>query len=111
MLRMRRVWLTYMTDADWDQFDPEAYFEHNYSAVRAHNVRMMRLLSTAAWNLEMGSRRLLDIGTGSNLFPVISMLPYASRIECSDLAASNRRWLKAELRGDGMRWAPYFEEC
>lgn len=100
-----------MSETDWDGFDSEAYFQHNYSSLRAHNERYMHMLCDASSDWAPESRRVLDIGTGSNLFPVISLLPFASRIECSDRSASNRNWLESEFRGDGARWIEYFDVC
>lgn len=100
-----------MKDADWDTFDSEAYFQHNYSSLRAHNARYIEMLCEATQSWTPESRRVLDIGTGSNLFPAISLLPFARSIECSDRSASNRAWLESEFRGDGSRWLAYFDLC
>jgi hypothetical protein len=66
----------------WDSFDSEWYLQHNYGAgLRDDDKEILERIGTFFTGL--GQPRLrhgLDVGTGTNLYPVLAMLPLCHRI-------------------------------
>lgn len=62
--------------APWHEFDSVRYFSHNYSRPREDDVRIVELVRDffATVALPAGARGL-DVGTGTNLYPALALLP------------------------------------
>lgn len=97
---------------DWDEFDPESYLEHNYAEARKDDIRFV---STAGdFFLEQlggrGGLRGVDVGSGTNLYPALAMLPFCREITLVERSEANRRWLRREIRGFSPLWEPFWRE-
>lgn len=97
------------SDCDWGQFDSAAYQQHNYATLRGDDARILGIVRD--WfrtAVPAGSRlRGIDVGTGSNLYPALAMLPYCTDVTLYEHSAANVRWLKRELVDVSESWAPF----
>src|SRR5207249_2354150 len=48
--------------------------------------------------------RGIDIGTGPNLYPTLSMLPFCDEITLFEFSRRNTEWLSAQQRGGWPSW-------
>lgn len=98
-------------DYPWDLFDSEAYLQHNYSTVhdldRAIIARLAEFFAAQA----AGRRRWhgVDVGSGTNLYPALAMLPLTETITLWEHSLSNVRWLEHGLRPYGQVWDPFWD--
>lgn len=98
-------------DFPWDDFSPEEYFKFNYADLRDDDRQIVEIVSdffTKAFSdrgRPMGVRGI-DVGTGSNLYPALTMLPFCESLTLYDFSVSNVAWLKQQ-RAEG--W-PSWEE-
>ncbi|MGW6644726.1 SCO2525 family SAM-dependent methyltransferase [Streptomyces iakyrus] len=90
---------------DWDAFDSQDYLEHNYADLHDEDRRILEIvrefLCAQAFDADAWG---VDVGTGTNLYPALSMLPFCSRISLLEISNANRRWLKGQLRGYSGNW-------
>jgi hypothetical protein len=49
-------------------------------------------------------QRAIDVGSGTNLYPALLMLPWAEQILLTDYSENNVRWLRAQVISDGVPW-------
>lgn len=96
----------------WDQFDPEWYVEHNYRTLRDDDRRIIdwvqRFFAEAA-DPNRPVPRAIDVGSGANLYPALSMLPYCQEIELRERGARNVRWLAREIEDYSDLWDQYWD--
>jgi hypothetical protein len=83
-------------DADWDQFDSEAYHSHNYAKVLQADEYLTRWTAAAFanWN---SSGPVIDVGTGPNLLPLLCALSSATSLTAWEYSQSNVAWLLRTL--------------
>ncbi|MEV6600884.1 SCO2525 family SAM-dependent methyltransferase [Actinoplanes sp. NPDC051346] len=97
-------------DVDWDQFDSRAYFDHNYGTLRDDDAQVIDIVANffqdaaPAW-----AERAIDVGTGANLYPALTMLPFAAEVVLYERAFSNRQWLTDELRDPHRSWWRFWD--
>jgi hypothetical protein len=108
---------------DWDRFDSVTYQKQNYSPrVRDDDARIILACANHFKKhfLENPQTEVfpigVDVGTGSNLYPMFTMLPWSQQIVLIDTSQSNLDWLNSEIRllrsGDREaldRWEPYWD--
>ncbi|MGN9912495.1 SCO2525 family SAM-dependent methyltransferase [Phytohabitans sp. LJ34] len=120
------------SEAPWDEFDADAYWENNYSTLRDDDEDILkRVAAYFAANPPVGARlgpvtrlwhRLrrrpapvtavgLDVGPGTNLYPALAMLPYCRRITLWEYSAANVRWLRRELRSFRSTWDVFWKHA
>ena len=97
-------------DFDWDTFDSEAYFEHNYSSLRPDDAQIIEIIAGHFNGIRprMGNGRAIDVGAGANLYPALAMLPFATNVTLYERAASNVRWLEKERLSPQESWQPFW---
>jgi NNMT/PNMT/TEMT family len=83
-------------DADWDQFDSDAYHFRNYANVLQPDLYLTRWTAAAfaTWN---GSGPVVDIGTGPSLLPLLCALSSATALAAWEYSQSNVTWLLRTL--------------
>jgi hypothetical protein len=100
-------------EADWDSFDPDAYFEHYYGDPHPDDDIVARRAATALRDHANGRTDLdiVDVGTGANLIPLLAALPAARQLTAWEFAATNIRWLKAEAQRSALRpqWMRFWQ--
>ncbi len=96
---------------DWDLFDSDDYFAHNYSALRHDDAQIIKIVAKyfAACDAPSGCGRAIDVGTGTNLYPALAMLPIATDVTLLERSRSNRRWLREELVAPAPSWRPFWK--
>lgn len=96
-------------DYPWDEFSPEEYLKYNYADFREDDRQIVEIVSKffieafAAAKLPHGARGI-DVGTGANLYPALTMLPFCEEITLYEYSASNVAWLKAQHRQGWPSW-------
>lgn len=95
----------------WDSFDPEWYRDHNYGTLRDYDRQILRRLG--AFFSGVGHDRLshaVDVGSGSNLYPLLAVLPLCGRVTLWERAKTNCDWLRREITKYSQAWDPFWEE-
>lgn len=97
-------------DVEWDSFDSAAYFAHNYRRLRLDDARIIQFV--ADFFQDRGPHkwraRAIDVGSGANLYPALTMLPFAAEVALCERAHSNRDWLEDELRHPHASWKQFW---
>ncbi|GAB7042708.1 MULTISPECIES: SCO2525 family SAM-dependent methyltransferase [Catenuloplanes] len=105
-----------MTDAQtrsnsewaWDAFDSDFYFTHNYDSVRRADAEIIDHLGAFFSSSQLRRHgRAIDVGTGANLYPALSMLPWADRVTLFERARTNRAWLARQQASPSPIWAEF----
>jgi hypothetical protein len=93
-------------DVEWDDFDSDAYFTHNYGRLRSDDRQIIKIVTDffesagpARW-----PARAIDVGSGANLYPALSMLPFSTSVTLFERAAANREWLEHQLDHPYGQW-------
>jgi NNMT/PNMT/TEMT family len=103
-------------DAPWNTFSPEDYWQRNYHKLQAEDQEIIRRVSRffiAAFRDRPPARRGIDVGSGTNLYPALLMLPWTDRILLTDFSESNVRWLRHQVArddDDAWTWRPFWHE-
>jgi hypothetical protein len=109
-------------EVDWDEFDPSAYWEHNYKTLRNDDQSIIQSVAgffsrhfQNAGGIDL--LRGLDVGSGANLYPALGLLPWSGRITLTDLSPGNVDWLGRAAAGIGVDdadgawvWQPFWVE-
>ena len=101
------------SDFPWDEFDPIAYQKHNYEVLRADDRQI--LTRTRDFFTVMDGRDGrdgkdgVDVGTGANLYPAMTMLPWCREISMIEHSAGNVAWLEEEVIDYSVLWDQYWE--
>src|SRR3954469_16072732 len=69
-------------DFDWNGFDTAAYHAHNYLSLRDDDRQIIEQVGDH-FAATLGDRRGLrgiDVGTGPNLYPALTMLPFCAEV-------------------------------
>src|SRR5215813_2214758 len=89
-------------EVDWSAFDSEAYFAHNYRTLRDDDREIMKIVRDWFVTAAIGPEAVgVDVGTGTNLYPALAMLPFCSRLELRELSPPNVAWLKKQIASFG----------
>lgn len=93
--------------APWQEFSSEKYFDHNYKKVQAEDQEIIHRVSQF-FNDTFAHRdrvkRAIDVGSGSNLYPALLMLPWADHIQLTDYSPRNVEWLRENISTDRSPW-------
>jgi hypothetical protein len=103
-------------DQDWDVFSSDEYWRRNYAMLQAEDREIIHLVSPffrKAFNGRDHARRAIDVGSGTNLYPALLMLPWTEQILLSDHSESNVRWLRHHVLDDAAPWTwqPFWREA
>lgn len=99
-------------DFPWDSFDSDAYFEHNYSKLRADDEQIIDLVADFFQRNETPRRlrpRAIDVGAGTNLYPALTVLPFAAELHLVERAFTNREWLTSEMHQPHPSWWQFWD--
>jgi hypothetical protein len=102
-------------DAPWNTFSSHDYWRRNYRELQAEDQEIIRLVShffIDAFADRPLAQRCIDVGSGTNLYPALLMLPWTEQILLTDYAESNISWLRDQLADDSSRWTwlPFWRE-
>ncbi|MER6979449.1 SCO2525 family SAM-dependent methyltransferase [Streptomyces carpinensis] len=94
---------------DWDAFDSEDYLEHNYAELHdedRHILNVVRdFLCSQSFDPEA---RGVDVGTGTNLYPALAMLPFCQDISLLEFSGANRDWLFRQINRFSANWDAFW---
>ena len=98
----------------WSDFDAGEYWKINYASVLPEDAEIMQCASKfliEACGAPTRSKRAVDVGAGTNLYPSLLMLPWADSIVFTEYASPNIGWLSKNLApGPGeWRWQPFWD--
>jgi NNMT/PNMT/TEMT family len=100
--------------ASWSDFDADGYWKSNYASVLAEDAQIIRHASNFLIDACEGRppiRRGLDVGTGTNLYPALLMIPWTERITFAEYSTANIDWLNdnlANVEGEWV-WQPFWD--
>jgi hypothetical protein len=115
-MHLRGGMVLHNADPDWNAFPSDEYWRRNYQRMQAEDQEIIHRVGhffIKAFNNCDPARRAIDVGTGTNLYPALLMLPWAERILLTDHSASNVRWLRHHvMEHDDTPWAwqPFWRE-
>jgi hypothetical protein len=100
---------------EWDEFDPVDYVNRNYAELREPDRRILNevrkyFTAVAAQDQPLPGSRGIDVGSGANLYPALSMLPFCGEITLTDHSESNVEWLDKEVLWYSTSWDPFWRE-
>jgi hypothetical protein len=106
---------TQNADVEWDNFPSQDYWHRNYKEVLAPDKEILRLVGSffsEALHGRARVRRAIDVGSGTNLYPALLMLPWAEQILLTDYSESNVRWLRDQVADDdpAWKWQPFWRQ-
>lgn len=106
---------THNADVRWEDFSSQDYWHHNYKKVLPADQEIIRLVSSFFIDTFRSRPRVqqaIDVGSGTNLYPAMLMLPWAEQILLSDYSQSNVRWLRDQVMDDSVAWTwqPFWRE-
>jgi hypothetical protein len=94
-------------DAPWNRFSSHDYWRRNYSDLHAEDREIIRRVSDfliCAFAERPPVERAIDVGSGTNLYPALLMLPWTERILLADYSQSNVSWLRGQLDDETDPW-------
>lgn len=114
-LRLRADGVRKNTDSDWKAFPSDEYWRRNYQSIQPEDreiIDRVNLFFRKAYSGRARAQRAIDVGSGTNLYPALLMLPWTDQILLSDQSASNVRWLHHHVMDDGAPWTwqPFWHE-
>ena len=100
---------------DWDDFPSACYFAHNYLDLKTEDQEVLSILGPffARSFAEQGPvEYAIDVGTGTNLYPAMLMLPWTRKLLLADHSAGNVAWLRSAIAEDGSvwTWQPFWDQ-
>ncbi|GIJ79919.1 SCO2525 family SAM-dependent methyltransferase [Micromonospora phaseoli] len=96
---------------EWDGFDPRAYVQHNYSVLRADDRELLCRIRDFFAGANISEVRCVDVGSGANLYPALSLLPFAQSVDLCELSMSNVGWLRTQIDNYDGCWDAYWRVC
>jgi hypothetical protein len=96
-------------DQPWERFDSVWYLSYNYEILREDDREIIQWIADFFADAP-GTRsgHGVDVGTGTNLYPALAMLPRCSQITLIERAATNLRWLTSEVADFALSWDPFW---
>ncbi|GGT05790.1 SCO2525 family SAM-dependent methyltransferase [Streptomyces chromofuscus] len=95
---------------DWDAFDSEDYLEHNYANLHDEDRKILNFVRDFLCGQSFDPEtRGVDVGTGTNLYPALAMLPFCQEINLLEFSAANRNWLLNQLRHYSKNWDSFWQ--
>lgn len=96
-------------DADWDRFTPSWYKDHNYAALGDDDRQILECVRDFFASADVREGRGLDAGSGANLYPALSLLPFCRDIVLLDYSAANVEWLESEIKEPNRSWNEFWQ--
>ncbi len=102
-------------EAPWSDFSSDDYWRVNYEKMQPVDQEIIRRVSSFLIQAFAGrrrARRAIDVGSGTNLYPALLMLPWTEQILLTDHSPSNVRWLGQHIGDENASWTwqPFWRE-
>lgn len=110
---------TQNADVKWADFPSEDYWDRNYKELLPPDQRILQLVGSffsKTCPKKSHVERAIDVGSGTNLYPALLMLPWADQILLTDYSESNVCWLQDQVMDDEIggdtqwTWEPFWRE-
>jgi hypothetical protein len=91
----------------WSDFEANEYWKYNFSSVLPEDAEIIEFASKFLITACMPpgrSKKAVDVGAGTNLYPGLLMLPWAESIDFTEYAPDNIRWLVENLADTSGEW-------
>jgi hypothetical protein len=97
-------------EVEWDHFNSEAYFTRNYRTLRKDDQEILTIIRDffAAAKIAPNAAGL-DVGSGTNLYPALAMLPFCAHLELREFSSSNVRWLEQQVAEYDRNWDEFWD--
>lgn len=97
-------------DFPWHEFDSSWYYDHNYKVLRDDDRQIVEVVRDFFATLEVsGYENGIDVGSGTNLYPALTMLPLCDKITLYEYSTANVSWLKREIQSYSSSWDAFWE--
>lgn len=97
-------------DFNWNGFNSDWYKDHNYYKLREDDRQILEIVREHFSVEQRRGLRGIDVGSGSNLYPAMSMLPFCDSITMYEYASTNRDWLNGQKTDPDSTWQPFWQE-
>ncbi|MDQ1295640.1 MAG: hypothetical protein QG608_3525 [Actinomycetota bacterium] len=101
-------------DVEWEDFDSGSYWNHNYRSLREDDREIIRTVGSFFRKCFLGiptdGLSGVDVGSGTNMYPALAMLPWCEKIELIDHSVRNVEWLQSEVSSLRSTWRPFWDE-
>lgn len=97
---------------EWDSFDPEWYVTHNYAGMRDDDLNILQLVRNyfaRVLDPERPVPRGIDVGSGPNLYPALSLLPFCREVTLLERGKLNCEWLRRQVEHYSPLWDRYWD--
>jgi hypothetical protein len=100
-------------DADWDRWPVPTYLAENYRELHVSDDAVIAHHSAVYRGLDPDSlARVVEVGAGPNLYPLLLASGAARRIDAVDRSAAGLRYLRRQLAaGPDPSWQPFWRRC
>lgn len=102
-------------EVSWADFSSDAYWYANYQQMQPVDqeiIDRVSLFFVEAFNRRPLASHAIDVGSGSNLYPALLMLPWTEHLLLSDFSENNVDWLRYHVLDDRAPWTwqPFWRE-
>ncbi|TQS45544.1 SCO2525 family SAM-dependent methyltransferase [Cryptosporangium phraense] len=103
-------WTRRNCDVNWDEFDAGRYLDHNYRTLRGDDHRFIEAMRDFFADFELPPSAIgVDLGSGTNLYPALAMLPFVQRVTLLDRGSQNVRYLEEQVASYDPSWDPFWK--
>lgn len=99
---------TLNADVDWSLFDSIEYRNHNYQRVREDDRKIVTIIRNFFAKAGVENGRGIDVGTGSNLYPALGMLPFCRSLDLVEHSPRNVAWLNQQIAEYDRNWDSFW---
>lgn len=100
-------------EAAWSRFDAHAYLTQNYGAPRVEDLELIGRLVDFYSRLteQLGLFSVVDVGTGPNLYPLLTALPFTKTLTAWEPAPLNLAYLRDAAESETLDsvWRPFWQ--
>ncbi|MEU2157941.1 SCO2525 family SAM-dependent methyltransferase [Streptomyces sp. NPDC019396] len=100
-------------EADWNSFDSDAYVDHNYRELRPDDEQIIRIVRDYFCDHFQRNPGLpdsgIDVGSGANLYPALTLLPWCTGMTLFERAGTNVQWLERQVPGYDANWDAFWD--
>ena len=101
------------SDVAWGTFDPIAYVDHNYRDLQAEDAEILNIVrdhfADHFRTQGVGPVYGIDVGTGANLYPALSKLPWCDEITLFERSPANVQYLQGQLDSYDRNWDQFWD--
>ncbi len=92
---------------EWNGFPTTTYLTNNYGVLHEEDMRIMQLTADFYKSINPIDS-VIDVGTGPNLYPALTLLPFAKKITLTDISESNLKFLREQTVSPSHIWSQYW---